>query len=254
MFSSDEVITQAIDKGQAKVKLAIGAKLILGFFGGALIALGFLADVRVVAAVPKAWASFAPVLGAGVFPLGLIVILLMGGELVTGNMMVVSLSAYDHKVSWRDFLVNLLEITIMNFIGAACVAFFLGHVTGLTHAQPVQATVIAMAQSKITMPFWASLVSGVGCNWLVGISVWLAMAAKDGAGKMLGIWLPIMAFVAIGFQHSIANCFLIPAAIFEGGATWGQFVTNIIPVYLGNIIGGAGVVGGLYYLSLRKLR
>lgn len=254
MFSPAEVAQISIDKGAAKARMALPAKLILGFLGGALIALGFLADVKVVASVPAAWKSFAPVLGAGVFPLGLIVILLMGGELVTGNMVVVSLATYARKVSWGAFIVNLIEITIMNLLGAMCVAFFFGHVVGITHTEPVRTTLIAMAQAKVTMPFLQSVVSGVGCNWLVGIAVWLAFAAKDGAGKIIGIWLPIMVFVAIGFQHSIANCFLIPAAIFEGGVTWAQFVGNLVPVYLGNLIGGIGLVGGLYYLSFVRLK
>lgn len=249
MFSSAEVVQTTIAKGVGKVHLPLGVKLILGFFGGALIALGFLADVRVAASIPASFGGIATVLGAGVFPLGLVVILLMGGELVTGNMMVVSMATYARKVKVTDFLMNLLIITIMNFIGAVCVAFFFGHFVGLTHTGAFKTAVITMAQSKITAPFWQSFVSGIGCNWLVGIAVWLAFAAKDGAGKILGIWFPIMVFVAIGFQHSIANCFLIPAAIFEGGATWGQFMSNIIPVYLGNIVGGAGIVGGLYYLS-----
>lgn len=251
MFSPQEVLPQSIAKGAAKVKLPLLTKLILGFFGGALIALGFLADVRVAGALAD-YGGLGTVLGAGVFPLGLIVILLMGGELVTGNMMLVSLATYDHKIKVGDFLMNLLVISLMNFVGAVCVAFFLGHFTGLTHTGAFRTTLITMAQGKVAMPFWQSLVSGIGCNWLVGIAVWLATAAKDGTGKILGIWFPIMAFVAISFQHSVANCFLIPAAIFEGAVTWSQFFMNIIPVYLGNVLGGAGLVGALYYLAYKK--
>ncbi len=254
MFSSTEVLTLGIEKGDAKVHLPLLTKLILGWFGGALIALGFLADVRVIAAFPPALASLGAIVGAGVFPIGLIVILLMGGELVTGNMLVVSLAAYARRVKWSAWGMNLVVITVMNLLGAVSVAFFFGHVVGLTHVAPARSVVIALAQAKLAAPFWPSLISGVGCNWLVGIAVWLALAAKDGAGKILGIWFPIMIFVATGFQHSIANAFLIPAAIFEGGATWGQLVMNLVPVYLGNLLGGAGVVAGLYYLSFAPSR
>lgn len=252
MFSSEEVLLTSIEKGTSKVHLPLGRKLILGWLGGALIALGFLADVRVAASMPASFGGLGTLAGAGVFPLGLVVILLMGGELVTGNMMVASTAMYARKIKLSDFLMNLLVITLMNFVGAVCVAFFFGHFVGLTHVGAFKTAVITMAQGKITMPFWQSFVSGIGCNWLVGIAVWLAFSAKDGAGKILGIWFPIMVFVAIGFQHSIANCFLIPAAIFEGGATWGDFLTNIVPVYLGNVVGGAGLVGGLYYLSYHR--
>ncbi|CAM3120700.1 formate/nitrite transporter family protein [Lactiplantibacillus plajomi] len=118
MYSPQEVLPNSIAKGVAKVQLPLLSKLILGFFGGALIALGFLADVRVAGALPASFGGFATILGAGVFPLGLIVILLMGGELVTGNMMVVSLATYDRKIKLRSFLLNLLEISLMNFVGA----------------------------------------------------------------------------------------------------------------------------------------
>ena len=248
MFSSEEVLVQSINKGTAKTQKTMLAKLILGFLGGALIAIGFLASI------PASLGSVASLVGAAVFPIGLIIILLAGGELVTGNMMAVSTAMYARQVSVGAFVKNLIVITLANLVGAVCVAFFFGHFVGLTHVGVFRSAVITMAQAKITTPFWQSLVSGIGCNWLVGIAVWLSFAAKDGAGKILGVWFPTMIFVAIGFQHSIANCFLIPAAIFEGGATWGQFIMNLIPVYLGNIIGGAGIVGGFYYLSFHADR
>lgn len=108
---------------------------------------------------------------------------------------------------------------------------------------------IGIASAKTDASFGSALISGIGCNWLVGLAVWLSFGAKDAAGKILGIWFPIMIFVAVGFQHSIANCFIIPAAIFEGGSTWGLFLQNFIPVYLGNIIGGLIFVAGFYYYS-----
>lgn len=246
-----EVILQtSIDKGVAKVAKPWLAKWLLGFVGGAMIALGFLADVRVSAAIPASNGS--TLIGASAFPIGLIVILLAGGELVTGNMMAVSTAAFAKRLKWTAFWQNLVVITVANVIGAMAVAFFFGHFVGLTATGAFKTAVITMAQGKIQASFWQSLVSGIGCNWFVGLAVWLSFGAKDAAGKVLGIWFPIMIFVATGFQHSIANAFLIPAAIFEGGATWGQFAMNLIPVYLGNIIGGAVFVGGLYYYSYFK--
>jgi formate/nitrite transporter FocA (FNT family) len=83
------------------------------------------------------------------------------------------------------------------------------------------------------------------------LALWLSYGAKDGAGKILGIWFPVMIFVAIGFQHSVANAFLIPAAIFEGAASWGDFLRNFVFVYLGNVIGGAIFVSGFYFASYK---
>ncbi|MFD1417855.1 formate/nitrite transporter family protein [Companilactobacillus keshanensis] len=252
MYSPEQILDQSIDKGTKKVKKSILAKLLLGFIGGVMIAMGFLADIRVSASIPTNLASIGALIGAAVFPIGLIVILLAGGELVTGNMMAVSAAMYDSKVSVVDYIKNLLVITLGNIIGAICIAYFLGHFVGLTHIGVFRDAVINMATSKVASPFWQSFVSGIGCNWFVGIAVWLSFGAKDGAGKILGIWFPIMIFVAIGLQHSIANAFLLPAAIFEGGLTWFDFIKNIVPVYLGNIVGGSIFVSGLYYLSYRR--
>lgn len=100
-----------------------------------------------------------------------------------------------------------------------------------------------------------AFVSGIGANWLVCLAVWLNFAADDVAGKILGIWFPIMAFVAIGFQHVVANMFIIPAAIFAGYYGWYDFLENMVSVFLGNAVGGAIFVGGFYkvvYLQKEK--
>lgn len=252
MFSPDEILQKSISTGVNKLKKTLIAKMILGFIGGAMISIGFLAYVRVTASIPNDLTSVKALVGGAVFPIGLIIILLAGGELATGNMMAVGTSIFDKKATLWEYLQNLLLITFFNFLGAVFVAYFFGHVVGLTHAQPFQQSVIAVANAKTNASFISAFVSGIGCNWLVGIAVWLAIGAKDSAGKILGIWFPIMIFVAVGFQHSIANCFIIPAAIFEGGSNWLAFIQNFIPVYLGNIVGGLVFVSGFYYLSYKK--
>jgi len=252
MLPPEEILQKSITAGVNKLQKTLIAKMILGFIGGAMISLGFLAYVRVTASIPNNLASVKALVGGSVFPIGLIVILLAGGELATGNMMAVGSSFFSKKVSFLDYLNNLLIITLFNFIGAVFVAYFFGHVVGLTHVAPYSQQVIAIASGKTSATFLSSFVSGIGCNWLVGLAVWLSFGAKDSAGKILGIWFPIMIFVAVGFQHSIANCFIIPAAIFEGGSTWLAFIQNFIPVYLGNIVGGLVFVSGFYYLSYRK--
>lgn len=251
MYSPDEIMEQSIQMGAKKVAKPLLAKLILGFIGGAMISLGYLAYIRVIASVAEEWGSFASFIGATVFPIGLIVILLGGGELITGNMMAVAIAWFDKKVSGKELIINWLTITLANFVGAIFVAYFFGHVTGLTNAGHFLTETVTVAQSKIAATPLQAFISGIGCNWFVGLSLWLCYGAKDGAGKILGIWFPVMVFVAIGFQHSVANMFVIPAAIFEGQATWGEFITNVIPVYAGNIVGGAVMVSGLYYLAFK---
>lgn len=187
-----------------------------------------------------------------IFPVGLMLLLLAGGELATGNMMAVGTAMFDHKIKVSDYIINILTITIANIIGGILAAYFLGHLTGLTTDGVYLERLAAITASRVDPSFWTKLISGIGCNWFVGLAVWLNFGAKYSAGKILAIWLPVMTFVAIGFQHSIANAFMLPAAIFEGLITWSDFLTNLIPVWLGNIVGGTGLVAGLYYLAYKR--
>lgn len=249
MFSPEEIMEISIDYGIKKVKKPLLTKLLLGFIGGAMISLGYLAYLRVIASVAHELGSLASLIGASVFPIGLIVILLAGGELVTGNMMAVSIAWFAKKVSFTDLVKNLLLITLANLVGALFVAFVFGHLTGLTTSGVYLEELQAVTQTKLDATFLQKILSGIGCNWFVGLSLWLSYGAKDAAGKILGVWFPVMIFVAIGFQHSVANAFMIPAAIFEGLATWSDFIQNFIPVYLGNVLGGSIFVSAFYYFS-----
>lgn len=252
LYTPDEILSISIENGQRKIQKSLVAKLILGFIGGAMISLGYLAYVRVSASIPADLASVQALVGAAVFPIGLIVILMAGGELITGNMMAVSTAWFAKKVSFRELLVNWVTITLANIVGALFVAYFFGHYLGLTSSGVYLNQVLSLAEHKVASTWLQAIISGIGCNWFVGLALWLCYGAKDAAGKVLGIWFPVMIFVAIGFQHSVANAFIIPAAIFEGGVQWGAFFRNFIFVYLGNIIGGAIFVSGFYYLSYRK--
>ncbi|WP_139488515.1 formate/nitrite transporter family protein [Brevibacillus dissolubilis] len=239
----------AIDAGTRKAHLPLPAMLVLGFLGGAFIALGFLLDIRVIGNVPKEWGSFASFLGAAVFPVGLILVVIAGGELLTGNMMAVSMAALAKKITVGRLLHNWFWITLTNFLGALFVAYFFGHLVGLTETGPFLAKTTAITHAKLEENFVQSLISGIGCNWMVALAVWMSYAADSIGGKIIAIWFPIMGFVAIGFQHVVANMFLIPAAIFAGQATWGDWLANFIPVWIGNAIGGTVFVSMIYWVA-----
>jgi formate/nitrite transporter len=121
---------------------------------------------------------------------------------------------------------------------------------GMTEGDYLKKTV-AIAHAKVSADFLHAFISGVGCNWLVCLAVWLAFASKDMVGKIMGMWFPVMAFVAIGFQHVVANMFIVPAAIFAGQMSWAEFAPNVIAVFLGNAVGGAIFVGLTYFLAFR---
>lgn len=237
-----------IAAGTKKAHLPTRATLILGFLAGAFISLGFLLALHVSTMIPVQWASFGNLLGAAVFPIGLILVILAGGELLTGNMMSLPLAMFARRISLGAVARNWTLVTLANLLGALFVAWCFGHLLGLTEG-PYLAKTLAGATAKVSADFLHAFVSGIGCNWLVCLAVWLSYASREMSGKILGIWFPIMAFVAIGFQHVVANMFLIPAAIFAGYLSWGQLVENLVAVFLGNAVGGAIFVGLAYYVS-----
>jgi len=248
-----QIAEVTVENGIKKARNPLSTVLILGFLGGAFISLGFLLDIRVIASAPAEWGSFAGFIGASIFPLGLILVLLAGGELLTGNMMAVPLAFIARKITFWETLKNLILITLSNLAGALFVAYFFGHIVGLTADGAYLDKLVSIAEHKIDDTFLQAFISGIGCNWLVALAVWLSYGADNFSGKILGIWFPTMAFVAIGFQHVVANMFLIPAAIFEGHFTWYQYLMNFIPVWLGNLVGGAIFVGAAYWAAyLRK--
>lgn len=251
--SPEEVAGIARDAGVKKANLTIVPVLVLSFLAGAYIAFGFLLDIQVTGTMPEEiWGSLSSLIGASVFTLGLILVLIAGGELLTGNMMADSIARFSGKITTAKLAKNWAIIAIGNLAGSLFVAYFFGHYLGLTEGDFLNKT-LSMANGKMDDTFLQALVSGIGCNWLVCLAVWINFAAKDVAGKILGIWFPIMAFVAMGFQHVVANMFVIPAAIFAGHLTWFDFLENFTPVFIGNAIGGAIFVGGFYYLAyLRK--
>ncbi|EHI68672.1 formate/nitrite transporter family protein [Streptococcus ictaluri] len=247
MKTPEQILEATIHIGEHKIAKTAVTKAILGFIGGAMISLGYLLYVRIAASGLETFGAFSSILGACAFPIGLIIILMAGGELITGNMMAVSAAFFAKKVTASELLKNWLVITLFNIIGAVFVAFIFGHFLGLTGTGIFKQEVIEVAHAKLAASPLQAIVSGIGCNWFVGLALWLCYGANDATGKLLGTWFPVMTFVALGFQHSVANAFVIPAAIFEGGATWLDFLTNFSLVYIGNIIGGAIFVSLFYY-------
>ena len=151
MYSPSEILAISIENGQKKIEKTWIAKWILGFIGGAMISLGYLAYIRVSASIPADLASVQALVGASVFPIGLIVILLAGGELITGNMMAVSTAWMAKKVSFKELLLNWLTITLANLLGAFFVAYAFGHVLGLTHSGVYLDQVLSLAEHKVNV-------------------------------------------------------------------------------------------------------
>lgn len=253
-FLTPAQVTQfTSDAGVQKAKSSVGKLLVLGFLAGAFIALGFLVDLRITAGLPKAWGTLKLFLGAAVFPVGLMFVVIAGGELLTGNMMSLPLAWHQRRIRFGGILYNWFWVLIGNLIGSLFVAYVFGIGAHLLTEAPWSTATIALATDKVALPFGATILSGIGCNWLVCLAVWMAYAARDIIGKIFAIWFPIMTFVAIGFQHVVANMFIIPAAIFLGAPiSWGQAIVEWIGAFIGNAIGGWLFVATAYWYAYHK--
>ena len=232
--------------------------ILLSFLAGAYIAFGGLLAIIASAGMLKAGAPVGLekfVFGA-VFPVGLIIVVLAGSELFTGNVMFMTIGVLDGSASVGGLAKNWVLSWVFNFVGALFVAYVLAYMGGLFPADSAFATkATSVATAKVGLAWDQAFIRAIGCNWLVCLAVWLANASDDVIGKIFGIWFPIMAFVTIGFEHSVANMFFIPLGMFLGakGVTWStMIVNNLIPVTLGNIVGGAIFVACIYWYTYLK--
>ncbi len=186
-------------------------------------------------------------MGAFGLPFGLIMTLVTGGELFTGNTALVTAAYKEGKTDGKSLMKSWLASYAGNFVGSMLLAF-LAFKSGTLGNAPAS---VAIATAKCSLPFDVAFVRGILCNWLVCMAVYMASGCSTMIGKMTAVWFPISAFVALGLDHSVANMFIIPLGIMRGAEiTISQFITkNLIPVTLGNIVGGAMMCMGLYGVS-----
>lgn len=239
-----------------KSKLPVVKMFLLGILAGAFIAFG--AEASSLAAHNVTQVGIQRLIMGCVFPVGLIMVVLLGTELFTGNCMMVAAVA-DKRVKFAMLLRNWIVVYLGNLVGAALIVLLVSAMGQLGYSSNGLAVLtIKIAAAKTGLSFGAALAGGILCNVLVCVAVLLAMASKSIIGKIAGIWFPIMAFVLSGFEHSVANMYYIPAGIFasmnpayaaaaqEAGVNMANlnalgFLGNIVPVTLGNIVGGAAI-------------
>lgn len=262
-FSPKEIAARVETIGVIKARLPLIPMLMLSVLAGAFIALGGLYFVIVKSDASLGFAA-KQVLGGVTFSLGLILVIVAGAELFTGNNLL-AMAWADGKISTRELLRNWAIVCVGNFIGAAGMALlaFLSHHPEMNNGLIAQ-EYIRIASAKVAMPFWTAFFRGILCNILVCMAVWMAFAGRSVIDKAVAIVFPISAFVAAGFEHSIANMFFIPLAMllqnFDGigvnsnNITWAGFFGNLVPVILGNIVGGSVLVGLVYHLIYRQER
>lgn len=189
---------------------------------------------------------------AAVFPVGLMLIVLVGGELFTGNCLM-TVALLQKKIKAGEYAKSLLQVLLGNFIGAL-LAVALLYFGGIYNNPAIQETVVRIATAKISLTFTEALCKGILCNILVTLGVWLATTSKDTTGKLLGCWFPIMLFVLCGYEHIVANMFYLPmAALFDSTITiYKVLINNFLPVTIGNLVGGGVLIPVVYHMAYHE--
>lgn len=275
IFLPHQIVAANIAAARGKTQTPLMKLILLGVFAGMFIACGASASSVAMHAISNV--GLARLVAGVVFPVGLMMIVFVGGELFTGDCLMI-MGLLDREYRLTDMLRVLTVVFLSNFVGAAMLAAMVSATNqfGFT-GNLLGAFTIKVAMGKVNMSFGSAFVSGILCNIFVCAAVLMAAAAKDIAGKVWAIFFPIMAFVVSGYEHCVANMYYVPAGIFAAGnpayaeaavnaygytaaqmesLNWGSFlVNNLIPVTLGNIVGGMIFVGlPLYLIHAEKIK
>lgn len=269
VLTTKEILEKVSDSGIAKATMPAWKLLLLGVLAGAYIAFGAQASQMAsfgLVSDPVTFGAGKMVAGA-VFPVGLMMVVLCGAELFTGNCLMVTGLA-DRKFGVGAMLRNWGIVYVGNFIGSILMVMMISS-TGLLESGGgmLGALVVKTAVSKCSLSFGKAFILGILCNWMVCLAIWMATGAQVAIGKMFAVWFCIGLFIISGFEHSVANMYFIPAGILAAGndayvqaagvdvsgLSFGAFVVkNLIPVTLGNIVGGGLFVGMFYWVANRK--
>jgi formate/nitrite transporter len=258
-----ETVQAIVEAGKRVTTQPLSRTVVLSLLAGFYIAFGSqLATVVTQDAAAFVGAGLSRLLGGSVFSLGLMLVVVCGAELFTGNSLLTK-AALQGEISWAKLAENWLVVIAGNLAGSIFFAWLMFR-SNLWQSGHLAEHAVAIAGAKSRLPFDVALIRGILCNWLVCLAVFMAVAARDITGKLLACYVPIMAFVASGFEHSIANMYFIPTGLFiagelqltEPGLSWGNFLlVNLLPVTLGNILGGVIFVAFAYwFVHLKGLR
>lgn len=268
-FAPEELAPALVSWGENKANKTILQLILLGFLAG--IYIGFAAHLATVVGTGSfAWIGLKKFLTGAVFSFGLMLVVILGAELWTGSTMMTT-ALLDKKITLKQMLRSWGWVYLGNLMGGSLLAWIIASQTGLLDGA-YGATALKIASAKVSTEVVGSthniayFFRAIGCNWLVCLAVLMAMSAKENSGKVLSIFFPIMAFVAAGFEHAIANMYFIPAGIFAKDLpsaveashlspelleqlNWAtMWSSNLLPVTIGNFVGGGFFVGVLYWV------
>lgn len=247
-LAPSEVAKSIIASAETKASLSVTRLLILGIMAGVYVGLGGYAYIVASQTLSNIDLGLTKFFGGFVFPVGLMLVIFSGSELFTGNNLM-TMALMDRKISLQGMLRNWILVYLGNFIGSLILAYII-YKSQLVGKSILDFT-LSVGTAKTSLSFQAAFLRGILCNILVCLGVWVAAAAQDIVSRVFGMWFPIMLFVLSGYEHSVANMFFLPLAKFAGlNITWANIlISNLLPVTLGNILGGGVIIPVVYYIA-----
>ncbi len=244
----NEALEYTYKTGVIKVNNAFKTTLILAVLAGIYIAIGALVSTKASVVIAP---EIAPLVSAFMFTSGITLVLIAGAELFTGNILIVQAWLAD-AVSGRKMIKNWAIVYVGNLIGAILISFITHYMTDVD--PNLAASIYKSVENKVSLSFIDALGAGYMCNILVCLGVWLSYTARDGVSKFVLSAIPVMVFIMMKYEHSVANMFYFSFALIDkSGVTFSQVLHNMIPVTIGNILGGASVAA-CYYFAYYKFK
>ncbi|KAI0318440.1 putative formate/nitrite transporter [Amylostereum chailletii] len=255
-----EVAVALVESAVMKHRTRLDMIFFKAFLAGAMLSFGGLLNEFLQAGsagIATTNPGLVKVLGGFVFPVGLVMIVLQGQELLTSNMMTFPMAVITRSIPWWSLPLNWIVVTFGNLVGSLFFGAILVKYSGILEAAPYDTFVQTFAIHKAGDPEWHQIfLRGIGCNWLVSIAIWQATGARDTISKIFAIWIPIWIFVACGFDHVVANMFSVPLGImFHADLTVAEYIRkSLIAAYIGNIVGALIVALPAVYFYLGDYR
>jgi nitrite transporter NirC len=248
---SIEAAAIAAQKKVAALEQSLPRYLVMAGLAGAYVGLGIALIFAVGAPLSAAGSPFTKVVMGASFGVALSLVLIAGAELFTGNAMTLPFGRFAGRTSWSQLAALWGWSFVGNLIGSIALAAIIA-ASGAFAGDPQRSFVEATAQSKMNLPFVAAFMRGILANWLVCLAVWCSFRTTSDVAKLVMVFWCLFAFIGAGFEHSVANMTLLALALFQPHAetlTWMGYIGNLVPVTLGNTVGGAVFVAAAYWLS-----
>ncbi|HEX3247732.1 MAG TPA: formate/nitrite transporter family protein [Chloroflexota bacterium] len=246
-----EAVAGAAEKKSGLLGRSLMRYLVLSALAGAYVGLGIALIFAIGAPLAAASSPFLKVVMGASFGVALTLVIFAGSELFTGNALVLTIGALTGRSNWGQLGAVWVWSYLGNLVGSVALAWLIAQ-SGALGGDPQRGFIETVAGSKMSLPFGAAFARGILANWLVCLAVWCSMRTTNDLAKLVLIFWCLFAFIGAGFEHSIANMTLLALALFQphGEAiSWAGYLHNLVPVTLGNIVGGAVMVGGLYWFS-----